>query len=86
MERRALSPGGSRLEEVRERREGAAPHPAHRVLLPWVSGASLGYLVLMFLKSVSGNSLGLGFSHVYLEADVILCQSRGHQREKSHLN
>lgn len=29
---------------------------------------------LVFLKPASGNSLGLGFSHVYLKADVILCQ------------
>lgn len=41
------------------------------------------YLRLMILKPASGNSLGLGFSHVYLKTDVILCQPRG-TREKSH--
>lgn len=43
----------------------------------------LRVLVLTFLKSVSGNSLELGFSRVYLEADVILCQAQG-TGDKNH--
>lgn len=34
----------------------------------------------MLFKSIRGVSLGLGFSHVYLEADVTLCQPRAPQR------
>lgn len=82
MERRgAGSSGGGRLEELRGDRKGLPrAQGSPRALGGWITS---GVLMLMFLKSVSGNSLGLGFSHVYLEAEVILCQPRG-TREKSH--
>ena len=47
----------------------------------WGSEALLGPLVLMFLKPASGNSLGLGFGHVYLKAAVILCQPEAPERK-----
>lgn len=72
-----------RLEE--QRGEGKELPPSHAQLsLPALGGggwSTSGVLMLMFPKSVSGNSLELGFSHVYLEADVIVCQPRIQERK-----
>lgn len=74
MEGKARSSGGVGWpDRVGTRRGHPMPHVA----------PLLRVLVLTFLKSVSGNSLELGFSHVYLEADVILCQPQG-TGEKNH--
>lgn len=79
--RRAQSSGGARLEELPGDRNGLnTPTSTH--MCPGEPHALGGWstsevLRRMFLKSVSGNSLGLGFSHVYMEAGVILCQPQG---------
>lgn len=78
MERRARSRGGGLLEEQRGEGKGLPPTPHAQRSPPALGGWSTsGVLMLMFPKSVSGNSLELGFSHVYLQADVILCQPQG---------
>lgn len=71
-----------RLEKLRGSREGTTPvaQRSPPALGAW-SPSGAPYAAVQ--KSVGGNSLGLGFSRVYLEADVIFCQPQG-TRQKSH--
>lgn len=65
--------------------KGLLPSPACPSCPGWLEHLRDFLSRSMFLKSVRGISLGLGFSHVYLEADVTLCQPQS-TTEKSHLN
>ena len=76
--KRAQSSGGGLLEALRGDGNGLNTPPCTHTrpgeLHAWCGWSPSEVLMWMFLKSVSGNSLGLGFSHVYTEAGVILCQ------------